>query len=275
MVRGTIDTAKFVLSIGFLLCVGTCVYVCGEVGKAGKSDNVSSSAYVAPTVTPTVPAPEAPAPDVDKSEQFMAALEANLPAAKSPREARDIVAREFSNLLRDDGVELRAADRDGTTLEFVKYVTCNRESLDAMKKGAGGPFAKIGFTKMRCGTAGAEVSLMPKRAERPTAAPGRASPAAEEYDPTGDLVTKINAEIGKAGDVDLVGGDLQLVTYGDRDCAELAAALNKKHATSFVIAGIRGVVCPRDRELPDAPERPEVREMPDEPTRRELPDELE
>lgn len=33
-IRGTIDIAKFVFAILFLLSVGTCVFVCGSAGKA-------------------------------------------------------------------------------------------------------------------------------------------------------------------------------------------------------------------------------------------------
>lgn len=41
VIRGTIDFAKFIFALLFLLSVGTCVYVCGSVGKDSKSHSSS------------------------------------------------------------------------------------------------------------------------------------------------------------------------------------------------------------------------------------------
>lgn len=39
VVRGTIDAAKFILAITFLLFMGTCVYVCGSAAKETSSSS--------------------------------------------------------------------------------------------------------------------------------------------------------------------------------------------------------------------------------------------
>jgi len=42
VVRGTIDAAKFIVALLFLLSFGTCVYVCGSAANSSKSSSSSS-----------------------------------------------------------------------------------------------------------------------------------------------------------------------------------------------------------------------------------------
>ena len=159
VVRSTIDAAKFVAALLFLGCIGTCVYVCGGVGKA-VSDASEEKAYVPPprpVARPADPAPVAP---------------------MTPREGREDFARAVAKSFVEDGinVDVRAVGTDGTALEIVS-AGCSRTILETVRNKGKDGLAGMGFRTIRC-AGGPEIPVIaPKPA---TKRPARAKPQADE-----------------------------------------------------------------------------------------------